>query len=72
MLAGLGRLVANEFFELPRGFNRSSYLKLYIAFFLLGFVHFSGGFTIERPAVYRSFTSFLLQAIIITFEDFVR
>ena len=71
MFAGLGRLVANNFLRFPRGTNRSSYTQLYVAFFLSGLLHFGGDFMIEKRIVYRSFKFFLLQAVAITFEDFV-
>ena len=71
MFAGLGRLVANKILKFPRGTNRSSYTQLYIAFFLSGLLHFSGDFMIDKRIVYRSFKFFLLQAVAITFEDFV-
>ena len=71
MFAGLGRLVANKFFKFPRGSNRSSYTQLYLAFFLSGLLHFAGDFMFEKRMVYYSFKFFLLQAAIITFEDFV-
>ena len=68
---GLGRLVANNFLKFPRGSNLSSYTQLYVAFFLSGLLHFAGDFMIERRMVYRSFKFCLLQAVVITFEDFV-
>ena len=71
MIGGLGRLVANKFLKFPRGTNRSSYAQLYIAFFLSGLIHSSGDFMVEKRMVYRSFKFFLLQAVIITFEDFI-
>ena len=71
MFAGFGRLVANKLLKFPRGSNRSSYTQLYIAFFLSGLLHASGDFTLEKRVVYRSFKFFLLQAVAITFEDFV-
>ena len=71
MVSGLGRLVANKFLKFPRGTNWSSYTQLYIAFFLSGLLHFSGDFMLEKRMVYRSFKFFLLQAAVITFEDFV-
>lgn len=71
MLGGLGRLVANKFFGFPRGTNLSSYTQIYVAFFLSGLLHSSGDFMIERRMVSRSFKFFLLQAVAITFEDFV-
>ena len=71
MVAGLGRLVANKFLGFPRGSNRSSYTQLYVAFFLSGLLHFAGDFTLEKRLVFRSFKFFLLQAVAITFEDFV-
>ena len=71
MFGGLGRLVANKLLKLPRGSNRSSYTQLYIAFFLSGIIHSSADFMLEKRMVYRSFTFFLLQAVAITFEDFV-
>ena len=71
MLTGLGRLVANKFLRFPRGTNLSSYTQLYVAFFLSAFYHFVGEVMYERRAVYRSFIFFPLQAVAITFEDFV-
>lgn len=71
MFTGLGRLVASEFLKFPRGTNRSSYTQLYVAFLLSGAIHFSGEFMFERRLVSRSFKFFLLQAVAITFEDFV-
>lgn len=71
MLSGLGRFVANKVFKFPRGTNLSSYTQLYTAFFLSATFHFAGEFTYERRFVYRSFKFFLLQAVAITFEDFI-
>ena len=68
---GLGRLVANKFLGFPRGTNRSSYTQLYIAFFLSGLFHFAGDFMFEGGPVYHSFNFFFLQAVAISFEDFV-
>jgi len=70
MFVGLGRLAANKL-KLPRGSNRSSYAQLYIAFFLSGIIHSSGDFMLEKRMVSRSFKFFLLQAVAITFEDFI-
>ena len=67
MFTGLGRLAVNKFLSFPRGANRS----FYIAFFLSGLIHFSGDFMLEKRFTYRSFKFFLLQVIIITFEDLV-
>ena len=71
MLAGLGKLVANKFLKFPRGTNLSSYTQLYVAFFLSAVIHFAGEFTYEKRMVSRSFIFFPIQAIAITFEDFV-
>jgi hypothetical protein len=71
MFTGLGKLVANKFLRFPRGSNRSSYTQLYIAFFLSGVIHSSGDFMLENRMVYQSFKFFLLQAVVITFEDLV-
>ena len=71
MIGGLGRFTASKFFKFPRGTNRSSYTQLYVAFFLSGMIHSSGDFVVEKRMVYRSFKFFLIQAVIITFEDFV-
>ncbi|KAF9644021.1 hypothetical protein BDM02DRAFT_3122623 [Thelephora ganbajun] len=68
---GLGRLVANKFLKFPRGTNRSSYTQLYIAFLLSGIIHCAADFMVEKRMAYRSFKFFLLQAVAITFEDFV-
>ena len=64
-------MVANKFLKFPRGTNGSSYTQLYVAFFLSGLIHFGGDFILEKRMVYRSFNFFILQAVIITFEDFV-
>jgi uncharacterized membrane protein len=71
MLTGLGRLVSNKFLKFPRGTNRSSYAQLYVAFLLSGTIHFAGDFISRKRLVYHSFKFFLLQAVVITFEDFV-
>jgi hypothetical protein len=71
MFTGLGRLVANKVLKFPRGTNRSSYTQLYVAFFLSAVIHASGEFMFEKRLVYRSFKFFLLQALVVTFEDFV-
>ena len=71
MFTGLGRLVANKILKFPRGTNRSSYTQLYIAFFLSAVIHCSGEFMFDRRVVYRSFKFFFLQALVVTFEDFV-
>jgi len=71
MLGGLGRLVANKILKFPRGSNRSSYTQLYVGFFLSGLLHAFGDFAVEKRVVYRSFNFFLLQAVVITLEDFV-
>jgi len=71
MLSALGRLVANKFLQFPRGTNLSSYTQLYTAFFLSGVFHFAGEFMYERRLVYYSLKFFPLQAIAITFEDFI-
>ena len=72
MLSGFGRVVANKIFKFPRGTNRSSYTQLYVAFFLSALFHLVGDLMIFRGRmVYYSFKFFLLQAIVITFEDFV-
>ena len=71
MLAGLGRLVANKLLKFPRGTNLSSYTQLYVAFFLSAVLHFSGDFTYEKRITSRSFKFFLLQPVVIAFEDFV-
>ena len=71
MLGGLGRLVTNRFLGFPRGTNLSSYTQTYVAFFLSGLLHSTGDFMIEKRMVSRSFKFFLLQAVAITFEDFV-
>ncbi|KAF9780787.1 membrane bound O-acyl transferase family-domain-containing protein [Thelephora terrestris] len=71
MVAGLGRLVANKILKFPPGTNRSSYAQLYIAFFISAAIHFAGDFLSQQRMVYHSFKFFLLQAMAITFEDFV-
>ena len=71
MLAGLGRLVADKILKFPRGSNRSFCTQLYVSFFLSGLLHFSGDFMFQKRMVYYSFKFFLLQAVAITFENFV-
>ena len=57
--------------KFPRGSNKSSYTQLYIAFFISGLFHFGGDFILEKRLVSHSFKWFFLQAVAITFEDFV-
>ena len=71
MAGGLGRFAANKILKFPRGTHRSSYTQLYIAFFLSGLIHSSGDFMVDKRMVYRSFKFFLIQAVIITFEDII-
>ena len=71
MFTGVGRLVANKVFRFPRGTNRSSYTQLYVAFFLSGAIHVSGQFVFEKRLSFPTLNFFLLQAVAITFEDFV-
>ena len=71
MVAGIGKLVANKLLRFPRGSNRSSYTQLYVAFFLSGLIHSSGDFMLEKRVLSCSFKFFLLQAVAITFEDFI-
>lgn len=70
-IAGAGRLVANKILKFPRGTKGSSYIQLYLAFLMTAIFHFAGDFMFERRLVSRSFKFFLLQAVAITFEDFV-
>ena len=67
----MGRLIANKFLKFPRGTNRSAYAQLYVGLFLSGVLHCPGDFMAMRRMGYRSIKFFLLQAVIITFEDFV-
>ena len=71
MLTGLGRLVANKVFRFPRGTNWSSYTQLYVVFFLSGAIHTSGDFMFQKRLTFGTLKYFLLQAVAITFEDFV-
>jgi len=70
MSAGLGKPVANKILKDSRGTNWSSYIQLYVAFFLSGLLHFASDFMFKRQLVYYSF-GFFLQAVTITFEDFI-
>lgn len=67
----MGKLVSNKFLKFPRGTNRSSYAQLYVAFFVSGIIHLAGDFIAEKRVVYRAIYFFLLQAVVITVEDFV-
>jgi hypothetical protein len=71
MFTGLGRFVANKVLKFPRGTNRSSYTQLYVAFFLSAVIHASAEFMFEGRLLYHSFKFFSLQALVVTFEDFV-
>ncbi|GAW20411.1 hypothetical protein ANO14919_099170 [Xylariales sp. No.14919] len=69
--------IAN-FMHIPRGSNRSSYTTLYIAFFISGTFHALGLLYLPRPANIGDweccsglFKFFILQAVAITFEDFM-
>lgn len=66
----MGRLVTNKF-NIPRGTNRSSYTQLYTAFIISGIIHFAGDVVSQKRMVYHSLRFFFLQAVAITFEDFV-
>ena len=68
---GLGRLVANNLLKFPRGTIWSFCTQLYLAFFLTGLIHFAGDIMVQQKLVYYSFKFFLLQAVAITFENFV-
>jgi len=57
MSAGLGKPVANNILKDPRSTNWSSYIQLYVAFFLSGLLHFASDFMFERQLVYYSFDS---------------
>ena len=70
-VSGLGKLVANRILKIPRGTNASFYTQLYVAFFVSGLIHQAGDCLFEKRIVYRSLNFFLLQAVAITFEDFV-
>jgi len=70
MVSGFGRLVANKLLKFPRGTNLSSYTQLYTAFLISALLHFAGDFMLEKRLAYHSFKFFLLQAVVITFEDF--
>jgi len=70
-VVGLGKLTANKVLKFPRGTKGSSYTQLYLAFFMTGIFHFAGDFMFEKRLVSRPFKFFLLQAVAITFEDFV-
>ena len=71
MFVGLGKLVANRLLGFPPGTVWSSCVKLYVAFFLSGLLHFAGDIMFEKRMVYYSFKFFLLQAVAITFEGLV-
>ena len=71
MVGGLGKLVTNKFLNFPRGTNRSAYTQLYVGLLLSGLLHCPSDSMIEKRVVYRSSKFFLLQAVIVTFEDFV-
>ena len=71
MILGFGRLVATKLLKFPRGTKRCAYIQLYVAFSLSATIHSIGDSMVERRMVFRSFRFFLLQAVAITFEDFI-
>lgn len=71
MLSGWGRLVSNKLLKFPRGTNRSSYTQLYVGFFLSGIFHCFRESITQKRIVPHNLKFFLLQAVAITFEDFV-
>ena len=71
MLSGVGKLVANNILNFPRGTILSAYTQLYVSFLLSGIIHFGGDYLAERRVVLRSIKYFLLQAVAITCEDIV-
>jgi hypothetical protein len=68
-----GKFVAERILNLPITSRASSYVQLYVAFFLSGSCHLVADWAITRSQVTRNSTLvfFLLQAIIITLEDAV-
>ncbi|THU83559.1 hypothetical protein K435DRAFT_784138 [Dendrothele bispora CBS 962.96] len=57
-----GRFLAHRVFGFPSGSIASSYTQLYVAFFLSSIIH-------VLSFDFRPFRFFLLQAVVITFED---
>ena len=66
MFAGLGRLVANKLLRLVPARDPSP--QLYLNFFLSRLLCFVGDVAFEKRTVCRSFKSYLLQAVVITWS----
>ncbi|KZO97793.1 hypothetical protein CALVIDRAFT_562690 [Calocera viscosa TUFC12733] len=67
------KFFAQEVLALPRGKRLTTYVELFIVFFISGIVHASGGFAFlgTFSGALESLVFFVLQAVCITGEDFV-
>jgi hypothetical protein len=70
-ITGIGKHIAKKTFSFRTGSLPSSYTQLYIAFLLSGLAHVGGDYIILKRLPRSSIRFFLLQAVAITFEDFV-
>jgi Membrane bound O-acyl transferase family len=71
MLSIIGKHVAYTVCGFEPGTAASSYTQLFVAFLLSGLIHTGGDYMVFRHFTSFSLQFFLLQAIAISFEDFV-
>lgn len=72
MLSGIGKRISNETCGFTQGTNLSAYTQLYIGFLISGLIHMAGDYMVMQKFAFFSPRWFLLQAMAITFEDFVQ
>jgi len=70
-ITGIGKHIAKNTLSFRPGSIPSSYTQLYIAFLLSGLAHAGGDYIILKHIPFVTVRFFLLQAVVITFEDVV-
>lgn len=68
-LSSHGKFLAHRVLGFPPGSNPSAYVQLYTAFFLSGLIHYGADYAMLRHWGGGAMRFFLLQAVVITFED---
>jgi len=71
ILSGIGKHVAKNGFKFKRGTSRFYYTQVYITFFLSGLMHAGGDYMLYGYLPLFSLQFFLLQAVGISFENFI-
>lgn len=70
-MTGIAKYIAHKAFQFTPGTNLSSYTQLYTVFLISGLIHAGGDYMVLRHLPASTLQTFLLQAVAITFEDFV-